>query len=242
MIHDMKNLLGVDGQAEFANILSTQIAFEQNREIIETMRTAAKNYKLSTINILGATPSHVFAHDSTALAGMTLTDRLKTLLIHIEFACNEIARDTRRGKGNFVCVSSDVAALLHMAGVLTINPDLKVSGLADDTAGNMALGQLIGGQKVIVDPYATQGQVCVGYKGSNDMDAGFFFCPYVPVQMLEARDPNTMQPKMAFKTRYGIAGNPFAEGFLEDANDTVKNNQGLSADTNVYFRKFTVTY
>lgn len=236
IVQDMKNLHGIDAEAELANILSTEIAFEQNRELIERIRYVAKVYTGTAAGVVDLTVSaggHFGAFGSA--------ERFKALLLHIERASNEIARSTRRGKANWVLVSSDVAALLHLAGVMTINPNLGNNvDLADDT-GALEVGSLIGGQKVVVDPYATQGQCIVGYKGKTPHDSGMFFCPYTPLSLLKTRDSNTMQPKIAFKCRYAYAANPFSAGYLTGSN-TIANDQGLTADSNNYFRKFTVSY
>jgi len=265
IVQDMKRVHGVDAEAELSNILATEIGFEQNRELIETIRSSAKSYGSGVVDLTlgGIVPAALVAGGNNSGANTAVqapvastvtsgnfgafgsAERFKALLLHIEQASNSIARETRRGKANWVLVSSDVAALLHLAGVLTINPDLKSSvDIADDTQGASVLGTLIGGQKVIVDPYATQGQVVVGYKGKTAMDSGMFWCPYVPLEKAVATDPNTFQPRMGFKTRYGIGANPIAEGFLGSVNgpSTVANAQGLYNSKNTYFRKFTVLY
>jgi hypothetical protein len=157
-------------------------------------------------------------------------------MFQIERECNTIAKETRRGKGNFIICSADVASALAMGGFLNISPALNVSLDVDDT-GNTFAGTLNGKIKVYIDPYistaAPTNFVCVGYKGSSPYDAGIFYCPYVPLQMMRAVDTSTFQPKMAFKTRYGMVANPFAEG-------TSQGLGALTARSNVYYRIFRV--
>ncbi len=253
IVQDMKRVHGIDAEAELSNILATEIAFEQNRELIETIRASAKLYGTGTVDLTlgGVSPAVLAAGSPSPVTGnfgaFGSAERFKALLLHIEKASNEIARDTRRGKANWIMCSSDVVALLHLAGVLTINPDLKLSvDLADDAAGANVVGTLIGGQKVICDPYAQQGQVIVGYKGKNAVDSGMFWCPYIPLEKAQAIDPNTLQPKMGFKVRYGIGANPHAQGFFTAAGGAygglTGNQPGLYAANNVYYRAFNVLY
>ena len=251
VVQDMKALNGLDAEAELSNILSTEVAWEQNRELLDIIRYVAKPYNGGTVDIRidstatadgAAALSYKVAADVFGAVGFA--ERAKAVLFHIERASNDIARDTRRGKANWVLVSSDIATLLHLAQVLTVNPELKSNvELADDSSASLEVGTLIGGQKVIVDPYADFGSVVVGYKGKTALDSGFFWCPYVPLQKMSTRDTNTMQPKIAFKTRYGIGANPHAAGFLNASGvNSVGNSQGLTGGSNSYYRIFTVRY
>jgi len=238
VVQDMKNLNGLDAEAELSNILATEIAWEQNRELIDIIRYVAKPYHGGSVDV-------TTSQDNFGAFGFA--ERAKAVLFHIERAANEIARDTRRGKANWVLVSSDVATLLHLAQVITVNPELKTTvETADDASGSLELGTLLSGIKVVLDPYANLGSVVVGYKGKTPLDSGFFWCPYVPLQKMAARDPNTFQPRIAFKTRYGIGANPHGAGFLTaDGGANVQqigNNQGLAQNSNAYYRFFSVSY
>ena len=214
LAQDLKAVHGLDAETELANILSTEILSEINREVIRTLYTNAK---------LGAKQNDIAAggiYDLYADSdGRWSAERFRGLMFQIEREANQIAKETRRGKGNFVLCTADVASALAMGGFLNISPALNTSLDPDDT-GNTFVGTLNGKFKVYVDPYAA-GSVgaghafgdyaVVGYRGSNPYDAGFFYCPYVPLQMVRAVDPNTFQPKIGFKTRYGMVANPFAE-------------------------------
>ena len=170
--------------------------------------------------------------------GRWSAEKFRGLMFQIERECNQIAKDTRRGKGNFIIVSADVASALAMGGFLNVSPALNVSLDVDDT-GNTFAGTLNGKIKVYIDPYvdttatSSSNFVCVGYKGSSPYDAGLFYCPYVPLQMMRAVDTSTFQPKMAFKTRYGMVANPFAEGSTQGLGN-------INARSNVYYRIFRV--
>jgi hypothetical protein len=247
LAQDLKAVHGLDAETELSNILSTEILAEINREVVRNVYRCAK---------LGAQQSDLYY--KTVAGGLTTgaglpggvydliqdsdgrwsAEKFRGLMFQIERECNVIAKETRRGKGNFIVCSADVASALAMGGFLNISPALNVSLDVDDT-GNTFAGTLNGKIKVYIDPYTqiTGGSltnfVCVGYKGTSPYDAGMFYCPYVPLQMMRAVDQNTFQPKMAFKTRYGMVANPFAEG----------NTQGLgalNARSNVYYRIFRV--
>lgn len=233
LAQDLKAVHGLDAEGELSNILSQEILAEINREVIRTIYKVAKTGAASTA-VAGTFDLDV---DSN---GRWSVERFKGMLFQIEREANVIAQETRRGKGNFIVCSSDVAAALAMSGKLDYTPALSTDLQVDDT-GNTFAGLLNGRFKVFVDPYsaninsASQFFV-VGYKGSNAYDAGIFYCPYVPLQMVRAVDPNTFQPKIGFKTRYGMIANPFvlkADG-TTDA-DT------FTASRNHYYRKVKVT-
>ena len=231
MAQDLKAIHGLDAETELSNILSTEILSEINREVIRTIYTVAKaGAQFGTV-----TPG-VFDLDTDS-NGRWSVERFKGLIYHIEREANQIAKTTRRGKGNILIVSSDVASALAMAGVLQYTPALSADLQVDDT-GNTFAGLLHGRIKVYIDPYfggsAQNVELCtVGYKGTSPYDSGLFYCPYVPLQMVRAVDPSTFQPKIGFKTRYGLVANPFAEGL----------NQGLgqlNARANLYYRIFAI--
>jgi len=231
LAQDLKAIHGLDAETELSNILSTEILAEINREVIRTIYTVAKpGAQWGTV-----TPG-VFDLDTDS-NGRWSVERFKGLIYHIEREANAIAKQTRRGKGNILIVSSDVASALAMAGVLQYTPALSADLSVDDT-GNTFAGMLHGRIKVYIDPYfggmsAGTELVTVGYKGTSPYDAGLFYCPYVPLQMVRAVDPGTFQPKIGFKTRYGMVANPFAEG--TDVGAGV-----LNARKNNYYRIFTV--
>jgi len=231
LAQDLKAIHGLDAETELSNILSTEILAEINREVIRTVYTTAKigaQY--------GTTTAGYFDLDTDS-NGRWSVERFKGLIFQIERDANVIAKQTRRGKGNVLIVSSDVASAMAMAGVLSYTPSLQADLQVDDT-GNTFAGMLHGRIKVYIDPYyggytSNQELVTVGYKGSSPYDAGLFYCPYVPLQMVRAVDQFTFQPKIGFKTRYGMVANPFAEGL------TVGNGR-LDAQSNVYYRLFAV--
>jgi hypothetical protein len=231
MAQDLKAIHGLDAETELSNVLSTEILAEMNREVIRTIYTIAKPGAQ-----FGTVTSGVFDLDTDS-NGRWSVERFKGLIYHIEREANQIAKTTRRGKGNLLIVSSDVASALAMAGVLQYTPALSSDLTVDDT-GNTFAGLLHGRIKVYIDPYfggsAQNLELCtVGYKGTSPYDSGVFYCPYVPLQMVRAVDPGTFQPKIGFKTRYGIVANPFAESLT----------QGLGAITprsNNYYRIFAV--
>ena len=232
MAQDLKAIHGLDAESELSNILSTEILAEINREVIRTIYTVAKPGAQ-----FGTVTSGVFNLDTDS-NGRWSVERFKGLIYQIEREANQIAKTTRRGKGNILIVSSDVASALAMAGVLQYTPALSADLQVDDT-GNTYAGMLHGRIKVYIDPYfggsANNVELCtVGYKGSSPYDSGIFYCPYVPLQMVRAVDPDTFQPKIGFKTRYGMIANPFAEG-------TTQGQGLLNARSNNYYRIFAVT-
>jgi hypothetical protein len=232
MAQDLKAIHGLDAESELSNILSTEILAEINREVIRTIYTVAKPGAQ-----FGTVTSGVFNLDTDS-NGRWSVERFKGLIYQIEREANQIAKATRRGKGNILIVSSDVASALAMAGVLQYTPALSADLQVDDT-GNTYAGMLHGRIKVYIDPYfggsANNVELCtVGYKGTSPYDSGIFYCPYVPLQMVRAVDPDTFQPKIGFKTRYGMIANPFAEG-------TTQGQGLLTARSNNYYRIFAVT-
>jgi hypothetical protein len=231
LAQDLKAIHGLDAETELSNILSTEILAEINREVIRTIYTTAKigaQY--------GTTTAGYFDLDTDS-NGRWSVERFKGLIFQVERDANVIAKQTRRGKGNVMIVSSDVASAMAMAGVLSYTPALQADLQVDDT-GNTFAGMLHGRIKVFIDPYyggytSNQELVTIGYKGSSPYDAGLFYCPYVPLQMVRAVDQFTFQPKIGFKTRYGMVANPFAEGLTAG-------NGILRAQSNVYYRLFAV--
>ena len=234
LAQDLKAIHGLDAETELSNILSTEILAEINREVIRTIYTCAvagAQY--------GTTTAGYFDLDTDS-NGRWSVERFKGLIFQIERDANVIAKQTRRGKGNVLIVSSDVASAMAMAGVLQYTPALQADLQVDDT-GNTFAGLLHGRIKVYIDPYfggytSNQELVTIGYKGSSPYDAGLFYCPYVPLQMVRAVDQYTFQPKIGFKTRYGMVANPFAQGATNPGADNGK----LLARTNVYYRLFGV--
>ena len=225
LAQDLKAIHGLDAESELANILSSEILAEINREVIRNVNIQAKTGAASTA-VAGTFNLDVDAN------GRWSVEKFKGLIFQIEREANVIAKETRRGKGNFILCSSDVASALSMAGVLDYTPALSTSLNVDDT-GNTFAGVLNGKVKVYIDPYAGVDYMTVGYRGSNPYDAGLFYCPYVPLQMVRAVGENTFQPKIGFKTRYGMVSNPFVGSTPAD---------GLaSAGTNQYYRKMAVS-
>ena len=230
LAQDLKAIHGLDAESELANILSGEILAEINREVVRKINLKAK---------VGCTTTNVANQGvfdlSTDADGRWSAEKFKGLLFQIERECNQIAKDTRRGKGNFILCSSDVASALAAAGVLDYAPEMKTNGLNIDDTGNTFVGTINGRLKVYIDPYATTvDYVNCGYRGKNAYDAGLFYCPYVPLTMVRAIDQDTFQPKIGFKTRYGLVANPFAEGTAA-AQDGEGNNR-----SNVYYRIFKV--
>ena len=225
LAQDLKAIHGLDAESELANILSSEILAEINREVIRNVNLQAKTGAAATAS------AGTFNLDVDA-NGRWSVEKFKGLIFQIEREANVIAKETRRGKGNFILCSSDVASALSMAGVLDYTPALSTSLNVDDT-GNTFAGVLNGKVKVYIDPYAGVDYMTVGYRGSNPYDAGLFYCPYVPLQMVRAVGENTFQPKIGFKTRYGMVSNPFVGATPSD---------GLaSAGSNQYYRKMAVS-
>jgi hypothetical protein len=232
LAQDLKAVHGLDAETELANILSSEILAEINREVIRTIYKVAK-----TGAQIGTTTAGTFDLDTDS-NGRWMVEKVKGLAFQIEREANAIAKTTRRGKGNILIVSSDVASALAMAGLLDYQSALNAQvNLTVDDTGNTFAGTLFGRIKVYIDPYFPVGQTSefavVGYKGSNAYDAGMFYCPYVPLQMVRAVDTGSFQPKIGFKTRYGLVANPFAEG-------TTQGNGSLNAQTNNYYRAFKI--
>jgi len=219
LAQDLKAVHGLDAEAELTNILTAEILAEINREVIRTIVVTA------TVGCqTGTTTVGKFDLDTDS-DGRWLVEKFKGLMFRIDLEANAIAKNTRRGKGNIVLCSSNVASALVAAGVLQFTPRLDGNNLMVDDTGNTFAGVLNGRYKVYIDPYATGDYMVVGYKGQSAFDAGVFYCPYIPLQLLKAIDPNTLQPKIGFKTRYGMVANPFAGGLtvsqgalLQDAN------------------------
>ena len=230
LAQDLKAIHGLNAEAELANILSTEILAEINREVIRTVYKIAEQGAAVNTATAGIFDLDV---DSN---GRWSVEKFKGLLFQIERDANAIAQRTRRGKGNMILCSADVASALTMAGVLDYTPALNANLNVDDT-GNTFAGILQGKYKVYIDPYAANLSAnqyyVVGYKGSSPYDAGLFYCPYVPLQMVRAVGENTFQPKIGFKTRYGMVANPFAEG-------TAQGSGRLLANANRYYRRVRV--
>jgi hypothetical protein len=227
LAQDLKAIHGLDAETELANILSTEILAEINREVIRTINSQAKTGALQA-----STAVNGIFDLSTDADGRWSVEKFKGLIVQIEREANVIAKETRRGKGNFIICSSDVASALAASGMLDYAPAMSTSLNVDDT-GNTFAGVLNGRTKVYVDPYASVDYITVGYKGTNPYDAGVFYCPYVPLTMVRAVGEDTFQPKIGFKTRYGMAGNPFTPGAISNNGlGTVKQNQ--------YYRIFRV--
>ena len=230
LAQDLKAIHGLNAEAELANILSTEILAEINREVIRTIyKTAETGAQVNTAN------AGEFDLDIDS-NGRWSVEKFKGLLFQIERDANAIAQRTRRGKGNIIMCSADVASALTMAGVLDYTPALNANLNVDDT-GNTFAGVLQGKYRVYIDPYAANSAAnqyyVVGYKGTSPYDAGLFYCPYVPLQMVRAVGENTFQPKIGFKTRYGMVANPFAEGTNVGAG-------ALTVNANRYYRRVTV--
>ena len=227
LAQDLKAIHGLDAEAELANILSTEILAEINREVIRTIYKIAEPGAQANVANAGIFDLDV---DSN---GRWSVEKFKGLLFQLERDANAIAYRTRRGKGNTILCSSDVASALTMAGLLDYTPALNANLNVDDT-GNTFAGVLNGKFKVYIDPYAANlaanQYYVVGYKGTNPYDAGLFYCPYVPLQMVRAVGQDTFQPKIGFKTRYGMVANPFANGTTQDLG-------AIKANANRYYRR-----
>ena len=240
LAQDLKAIHGLDAETELSNILSTEILAEINREVIRDLYiTAVPGAQVNT------TTSGTFDLDTDS-NGRWSVEKFKGLMFQIERDANAIGQQTRRGKGNIIICSADVASALQMAGVLDYTPALNNNLNVDDTSTTFA-GVMNGRYKVYVDPYsanvAASQYYVAGYKGSSPYDAGFFYCPYVPLQMVRAVGENTFQPKIGFKTRYGMAANPFAaagassDGFPASG---LNSDASLDANTNSYYRRVKV--
>ena len=226
LAQDLKAIHGLDAETELANILSTEIMAEINREVIRTVNNQAKTGALTSNTAVNG----IFNVNSDA-DGRWSVEKFKGLIMQIEREANVIAKETRRGKGNFMVCSSDVASALAASGMLDYAPAMSTTLQVDDT-GNTFAGVLNGRMRVYIDPYAVGDYINVGYKGTNPYDAGLFYCPYVPLTMVRAVGEDTFQPKIGFKTRYGMVSNPFVGATPSS---------GLAASkTNQYYRIFRV--
>ncbi len=237
LAQDLKAIHGLDAEQELANLLSSEILAEINREVVRTVYTVAKSGAQNNVANQGVFDLDV---DSN---GRWSVEKFKGLMFQIERDANAIAQETRRGKGNFIITSADVASALAMSGTLDYSSGLTGAGgpsigEVDDT-GNLLVGTMNGRIKVYVDPYSANVSnnhyYVVGYKGSSPYDAGLFYCPYVPLQMLRSIDPETFQPKIGFKTRYGMVANPFVE-----ASAGTPDAEALTASKNQYYRRVLV--
>lgn len=230
LAQDLKAVHGLDAEQELANILSTEILAEINREVVRTINIVATTGAEDNVANAGTFDLDVDAN------GRWMVERFKGMMFQLEREANAIAKATRRGRGNLVVCSSDVASALNQAGLLDHTPALSNNLNVDDT-GNTFVGVLQGQYKVYIDPYFDNSTGLhyfnMGYKGSSAYDAGLFYCPYVPLQLVRAIGENTFQPKIGFKTRYGMVANPFAEG-------SARGLGALNADSNVYYRFVTV--
>ena len=240
LAQDLKAIHGLDAETELANMLSTEILAEINREVVRSLYiTAVAGAQVNT------TTAGTFDLDTDS-NGRWSVEKFKGLMFQIERDANAIGQQTRRGKGNMIICSADVASALQMAGVLDYTPALNNNLNVDDTSTTFA-GVMNGRYKVYVDPYsanvAANQYYVAGYKGTSPYDAGFFYCPYVPLQMVRAVGENTFQPKIGFKTRYGMAANPFAaagaaaDGFPASG---LNSDASLDANTNAYYRRVKV--
>ena len=235
LAQDLKAIHGLDAETELANILSSEILMEINREVVRTIyNTAVAGAQVNT------TTAGIFDLDTDS-NGRWSVEKFKGLLFAIERDANAIGQETRRGKGNIIITSADVASALQMAGVLDYTPALSSNLNVDDTTTTFA-GVLNGRYRVYIDPYAAniaaKQYYIVGYKGTSPYDAGVFYCPYVPLQMVRAVGENSFQPKIGFKTRYGMAANPFHTGTVAASAEGAIT---LSANTNKYYRRVQVT-
>ena len=238
LAQDLKAIHGLDAETELANILSSEILAEINREVVRSLYvTAVKGAQVNT------TTAGIFDLDTDS-NGRWSVEKFKGLMFAIERDANAIGQQTRRGKGNIIICSADVASALQMAGVLDYTPALNNNLNVDDNSTTFA-GVMNGRFKVYVDPYsaniAASQYYVVGYKGTSPYDAGFFYCPYVPLQMVRAVGENSFQPKIGFKTRYGLAANPFAAAGAAAANDSPSATAALVANTNAWYRRVKVT-
>jgi hypothetical protein len=228
LAQDLKAIHGLDAETELANILSAEIMAEINREVVRTINISAVAGAQENVTTAG-----IFDLDTDS-NGRWSVEKFKGLMFQLEREANQIAKQTRRGKGNVIICSSDVASALQMAGVLDYTPALNANNLQVDDTGNTFAGVLNGRMRVYIDPYAIGGNyLTVGYKGSSAFDAGLFYCPYVPLQMVRAVDQSTFQPKIGFKTRYGMVANPFAEGLT-------KGSGTIAINTNKYYRRIII--
>ena len=232
LAQDLKAVHGLDAETELANILQTEILAEINREVVRTINLSARAGAAT-----GTTTAGTFDLDTDS-NGRWSVEKFKGLMFHLEREANQVAKDTRRGKANIVICSSDVASALQMAGVLDYTPALNSNNMQVDDTGNTFAGVLNGRFRVYIDPYTTGNYMTVGYKGANAFDAGIFYCPYVPLQMVRAVGQDTFQPKIGFKTRYGMVANPFARSVQGTPNVS---DGAITVGTNAYYRRVLIT-
>jgi len=238
LAQDLKAIHGLDAEGELSTILSTELLAEINREVIRTINVTALRGAVNT----GTTTAGVFDLDTDS-NGRWSVEKFKGLMMHLELEANEVAKATRRGKANIIICSSNVASALQMAGHLDYTPALNSNNLNVDDTGVTFAGVLNGRFRVYIDPYAAGNYLTLGYKGSNAMDAGLFYCPYVPLQQVRAVDPNTFQPKIGFKTRYGMVSNPFSKVTYNSTTGIYSPLAGAGAlekDANAYYRRVIV--
>lgn len=228
LAQDLKAIHGLDAESELANMLQAELLAEINREVVRTVYNTAVTGAQT-----GTATAGIFDLDVDA-NGRWSVEKFKGLMFQIEREANQVAKDTRRGKANILICSSDVASALQMAGVLDYTPALNSNSLNVDDTGNTFAGVLNGRFRVYIDPYAGANYMIVGYKGSSTFDAGLFYCPYVPLQMVRAVGENSFQSKLGFKTRYGMVANPFAQGLTAGAG-------AITANSNLYYRRVRVT-
>ena len=233
LAQDLKAVHGLDAETELANILQTEILAEINREVVRTINLSAVAGAAA-----GATTTAGTFDLDTDSNGRWSVEKFKGLMFHLEREANQVAKDTRRGKANIVICSSDVASALQMAGVLDYTPALNSNNMQVDDTGNTFAGVLNGRFRVYIDPYTTGNYMTVGYKGANAFDAGIFYCPYVPLQMVRAVGQDTFQPKIGFKTRYGMVANPFARSVQGTPNVS---DGTITVGTNAYYRRVLIT-
>jgi len=228
LAQDLKAVHGLDAETELSNILTTEILAEINREIVRTVNVTAKPGSQTDTTTAG-----IFDLDTDS-NGRWSVEKFKGLMFHLERECNQIAKDTRRGRGNMMICSSDVASALRMVGILSLPPNAASAMQVDDT-GNTFAGIVNGSIRVYIDPYSSGGQYAtVGYRGASFGDQGLFYCPYVPLQLLRAVDQDSFAPKIGFKTRYAVVANPYAQGLTQGLGALVK-------DSNVYYRRTLIT-
>jgi hypothetical protein len=233
LAQDLKAIHGLDAETELANMLQAELLAEINREVVRTVYNTAVTGAQT-----GTATAGIFDLDVDA-NGRWSVEKFKGLMFQIEREANQLAKDTRRGKGNIIICSSDVASALQMAGILDYTPALNSNALNVDDTGNTFAGVLNGRFRVYIDPYAGANYMVIGYKGSSPFDAGMFYCPYVPLQMVRAVGENSFQAKIGFKTRYGMVANPFAKGSTKWVDGD--GDSGLTANSNKYYRRVRVT-
>lgn len=230
---DMMSVHGEDVDAILSDMLVTEIQSEMNREFIRTMNVAAK------VGCQAGTAKTGIFNLTTDSDGRWLLERLKSMMFRVELEANAIAKETRRGKGNRILTSANVASALAMAGMLDFTPALAANaGMEVDVTGQTFAGVLANGMRVYIDPYSVLDYVNVGYKGESELDAGIFFAPYTPLEMYRTQGEDSFQPRIAFKTRYGVLANPF---YARDAAGVAATGAGLGQAENGYFRKFLVS-